>query len=183
MENNEASMDDNGRHQRPARHAFDEPKAKPVEIESAEEYPEPELIDESSLADMMPSLTVNAPAEPPTQEPCIISDDQILGVYDEILNNCRKDREKAMELLATFVDLVVNDGDSSSASKEAVVNLIKVQSDTADKMSKVADLMTRIKLKERDTFPRYLAQHNNVTIESNNSKRDLLKALSKKKGK
>ena len=59
------------------------------------------------------------------------------------------------------------------------VNLIKIKSDTADKMSKVADLMTRIKLKEKDTFPRYLAaqQNNKVVIEG--SKRDLLKSINK----
>lgn len=82
--------------------------------------------------------------------------------------------------------MVINDGDASSASKEAIVNLVKIKSDTADKMSKVADLMTRIKLKDKDTFPRYLAaqQNNKVVIEG--SKRDLLKSISKianKKGK
>jgi hypothetical protein len=75
--------------------------------------------------------------------------------------------------------MVINDGDASSASKEAIVNLMKIKSDTADKMSKVADLMTRIKLKDKDTFPRYLAaqQNNKVVIEG--SKRDLLKSINK----
>jgi hypothetical protein len=56
---------------------------------------------------------------------------------------------------------------------------MKIKSDTADKMSKVADLMTRIKLKDKDTFPRYLAaqQNNKVVIEG--SKRDLLKSINK----
>ena len=75
--------------------------------------------------------------------------------------------------------MIINDGDASSASKEAIVNLLKIKSDTSDKMSKVADLMTRVKLKEKDTFPRYLAaqQNNKVVIEG--SKRDLLKSISK----
>jgi hypothetical protein len=82
--------------------------------------------------------------------------------------------------------MVLNDGDASSATKEAMVNVLKSKADITDKMAKIADLMTRIKLKDKDTFPRYLAahQHNNVTIESNNTKRDILKALqaAKKKG-
>jgi hypothetical protein len=75
--------------------------------------------------------------------------------------------------------MVMNDGESSSASKEAIVNLLKIKSETNDKMAKVADLMTRIKLKEKDTFPRYLAaqQQNHITIES--GKRDVLKSINK----
>jgi hypothetical protein len=57
----------------------------------------------------------------------------------------------------------------------------------SDKMSKVADLMTRIKLKERDTFPKYLAAQQNNTINignnGNNSRRSLIEALNKAKTK
>lgn len=117
---------------------------------------------------------------------CIVKDENLLGLYDEILTNCRDDRSKVDEILTTFLEMVINDGDASSASKEAIVNLMKIKSDTADKMSKVADLMTRLKLKDKDTFPRYLAaqQNNKVVIEG--SKRDLLKSINKianKKGK
>jgi hypothetical protein len=75
--------------------------------------------------------------------------------------------------------MVLNDGDASSASKEAIVNLLKIKSDTSDKMTKVADLMTRIKLKDKDTFPRYLAaqQNNKVIIEG--SKREMIKSINK----
>jgi len=73
----------------------------------------------------------------------------------------------------------MNEGDASSSSKEAIVNLLKINTDVNDKMSKIADLRTRMKLKEKDTFPRYLAasQQNNVVIEG--SKRDMLKTISK----
>jgi hypothetical protein len=149
-----------------------------AEVEEVSIYPEPELIDESTLAEILPSMSVNTnPSSNPPEEPCIVDDGVILGLYDEILDNCRKDRERSEELLVNFIDMVINDGDSSSSSKEAVVNLVKNKSDINDKMSKIADLMTRIKLKDKDTFPRYLAQTNNVTIDGNNSKRDILKRL------
>jgi len=81
----------------------------------------------------------------------------------------------------------MNDGDATSSTKEALVNLIKIKSDMSDKMSKVADLMTRIKLKERDTFPKYLAAQQNNTINignnGNNSRRSLIEALNKAKTK
>jgi hypothetical protein len=75
--------------------------------------------------------------------------------------------------------MVMNDGDASSASKEAIVNLLKIKSDISDKKAKIADLETRIKLKEKDTFPRYLAAHqqNNVVIEG--SKREMIKSINK----
>ena len=116
---------------------------------------------------------------PHEEKESIIKDDSLLGLYGEILENCREDRSKADEILSNFLEMIINDGDASSASKEAIVNLLKIKSDTSDKMSKVADLMTRVKLKEKDTFPRYLAaqQNNKVVIEG--SKRDLLKSISK----
>lgn len=135
----------------------------------------------------LPTMNVSKEIMPPVEEKeCIVKDDTIVGLYDEILNNAREDRSKADEIMSTFLDMVINDGDATSASKEAIVNLMKIKADQADKMTKIADLMTRIKLKDKDTFPRYLAaqQNNKVVIEG--SKRDLLKSISKianKKGK
>lgn len=146
-----------------------------------------EDLDEIDVEMLLPSMNVGKQFIPPIEEKeCIVKDDTLMDLYGEILTNCRDDRTKVDEILGTFLEMVINDGDASSASKEAIVNLVKIKSDTADKMSKVADLMTRIKLKDKDTFPRYLAaqQNNKVVIEG--SKRDLLKSISKianKKGK
>ena len=47
-------------------------------------------------------------------------------------------------------------------------------------MAKIADLVTRVKLKERDTFPRYLAASQNNTINvGDGAKRALLEAINK----
>lgn len=137
-------------------------------------------IDEIDVEMLLPSMNVGANIVDNQEEKnCIIKDDTLVGLYNEILDNCREDRSKVDEVLSTFLEMVINDGDASSASKEAIVNLMKIKTDTADKMSKVADLMTRIKLKDKDTFPRYLAaqQNNKVVIEG--SKRDLLKSINK----
>jgi len=118
----------------------------------------------------------------------LISDDALLGVYDEILSNIRTDRTQVDELLGKFCDMVINDGDASNASKEALVNLVKLKTDTADKMTKIADLMTRIKLKERDTYKPYLNKKDdggNLTIidQTGSTKAAVLEAMRKKKEK
>jgi hypothetical protein len=113
----------------------------------------------------------------------IVSDEQLVDVYQEVLENIRQDRKQTEEFISNFADLVINEGDSTSASKEALVNLLKLKHDTSDKMAKIADLMTRIKLKDKDTFPKYLAanQNNTININSGNNKRQFLESLNKKK--
>lgn len=92
------------------------------------------------------------------------------NILDDIKNSC----EQVDDVLRTFLDMVVNEGDASSSSKEALVNLIKIKSDFADKKIKVLDLSMRAYLRDRDTFPKYLsATQNNITIKGNNL-RDIL---------
>jgi len=88
----------------------------------------------------------------------IVSDEALLGVYGEIMDNLRQDRNQVSELVDTFSNMVLNDGDSSTASKEALVNLLKTKIDTSDRMSKIADLMTRIKLKQPDTYQPWMGR-------------------------
>jgi len=94
----------------------------------------------------------------------IISDDDLVNMYDDIVDMVKEDRKEVDEALANFTNMVMNEGDGSSASKEAIVNLLKMKLDSADKIAKIADLKTRIKLKERNTFPAYLAQNNTYNI-------------------
>lgn len=131
--------------------------------------------------DLVPSMSIPT-ALSNQNETSIVSDEQLANVYNEVLDNIRQDRKQVEDFINNFADLVINEGDSTSASKEALVNLVKIKSDMSDKMSKIADLMTRIKLKDKDTFPRYLAanQNNTININSGNTKRQLLEALNKK---
>lgn len=160
-------MDDT---QEPPQEATDE-KEENLEQEFVDE------LEEMDIDSLVPSMNVGKDLVDETDP--IVGDEELLGLYGEILENCRKDRENVDEILMNFVDMVMNEGDASSASKEAVVNLLKIKTDTSDKMAKVADLMTRIKLKEKDTFPRYLAaqQNNKVVIEG--SKREMIKSINK----
>lgn len=116
----------------------------------------------------------------------IISDENLLGVYDEIMNNLRSDRSQASDLVDTFCNMVVNDGDSSTSSKEALVNLIKVKMDASDKMSRIADLMTRIKLKQPDTYQPWMGKKEsgntiNIYDSSGIDRKSLMEKIKKEK--
>ncbi len=161
-------------------------KAKKIELEYQEEITFEDIPEISEEVDIFEGLEVENIISSTKSEdadviekPCIITDGDILSLYDEVIDNCRQDREQANDLLTQFLDMVMNDGESSSAAKEAIVNLMKTKTDINDKMAKIADLKTRIKLKESDTFPRFLAknknqQQNNKTMED---KRDFLKSI------
>lgn len=95
------------------------------------------------------------------EELSIISDETLLGVYGEIMDNLRSDRDQVSGLVDTFSNMVLNDGDATTSSKEALVNLVKTKIDAADKMAKIADLMTRIKLKQPDTFQPWMNKGKN----------------------
>lgn len=121
------------------------------------------------------------------EELSIISDENLLGVYDEIMNNLHSDREQVSELVSTFSNMVVNDGDSSTSSKEALVNLIKTKIEASDKMSKIADLMTRIKLKQPDTFQPWMNKNKesgntiNIYDASGVNRKSLMEKIQKEK--
>jgi hypothetical protein len=151
------------------------------QVEDTPDKTEQEFVDDfgdMDIDELVPSMNVSKDMVDPEQDNMVENED-LWGIYNEVLDNCRKDRVAVDEVLVNFIDMVMNEGDASSASKEAIVNLLKIKSDSADKMSKIADLMTRIKLKERDTFPRYLAaqQNNKVVIEG--SKREMIKSINK----
>lgn len=92
------------------------------------------------------------------KELSLVSDESLLGIYGEIMDNLRNDRSQVSTLVDTFSNMVLNDGDSSTASKEALVNLLKTRIETSDKMTRIADLMTRIKLKQPDTYQPWMSK-------------------------
>ena len=107
-----------------------------------------------------------------------VTDSDLHGIYTEILDDIRSDRNEINSLLNSVVEMVLNEGDSSSASKEAVVNLIKVKSDLADKKTKIADLMTTLRLKDKAISKVTANQTNHIHI---TDKRNLIESLTKYK--
>lgn len=115
----------------------------------------------------LPSINVNIPdgISVPSEKKQLIPDEKIASVYEEAINAIREDRAEADFAYKTFLELVTNGGDASSSSKEAMVNLLKIKTESNDKLIKVLDLWTRIHLRDRDTMPKYLAVQQNNKIE------------------
>lgn len=128
---------------------------KTIDIDSIKEMAE-------TGKQMLSDMKSGVPGLPIPDEKPLISDEELKGVYDEVLGNLRKDREELDNLVCNFKDMVLNEGDATTSSKEALVNLLKIKIDTADKMSKIADLMTRAR--GVNTMPRWMAAQQNNTI-------------------
>ena len=122
---------------------------------------------------MLPSIPVVLPTG---EQNAVISDDQLINLYEEILEDLRSDRKEVESMLANFVEMVMNEGDSTTSSKEALVNLAKLKSDIAIGKSRVADLMTSLKLKEKQASKINATQNNNITI---TDRRNLIETINK----
>lgn len=150
------------------------------EILAEEEVSQGEIVEENKES----IINVNMMPQPLEPKPELISDQQLKGVYDEILGMLRNEHKQCTEYIDNFAECVINGGDSTTSSKEALVNLVKIRTDIPDKMSKIADLMTRLKMKQPDTYKPYLNQTNNVMISDTTAeRRALLDSIKKAKRK
>lgn len=139
-------------------------------------------MEENNSKDVPTSDSIGLPEKKGDENP--IDSSELIGVYNALIDNLKGSQSEVDEVLSQYLDMVVNGGDASSATKEGVVNLLKLKNvEIPDKMIKIADLMTRVYLKEKDTFPRYLAgkqQQNSISI-SGEDKRSFIKSMEKKK--
>lgn len=127
----------------------------------------------------MPMMEVNVGSLQKKDEKEIVTDDTMISLYGEILDMCRDDRKEIDDLLGNFVNMVINEGDASTSSKEALVNLMKMRSDIANNMTRVFDLLARIKMRDK-SIPEVVAkQVNKFSIGGNANKRKMLETLAK----
>jgi len=137
--------------------------------------------DNKEFEHLIPQMNLNVPVSQPQEEKALIPDEVWLDWCGEILNNLRQERQEVDEVKRSLVEMVINEGDSTSASKEAMTKMFEIKASISEKMTRVLDLATRVKLKEKDTFPKYLAAHQNNTINlgDSSSKRELIKQIQK----
>lgn len=153
-----------------------------VEIISDEKNTSIEEINESET---VPTMNVNVPQQP-QDVAMLISDDEYLGVLREIMGNIREDRKQVSDYIDNIADMVINDGDATTSSKEALVNFVKIKTDLSDKLLKTADLMTRLKVKNTyaHSGPHLNAMQQNNFIEAPDmSRREIIRAINKAKKK
>lgn len=143
-------------------------------------------LDLDDLEELAPKMNVSVPEADATH---LISDDQYLGVLEEIITTIRDDRKQVSDYVDNFAEMVINGGDATTSSKEAFVNLVKVKTDLADKMLKAAELMTRLKMKNTYAYsgPHLNAlQQNNYNIGSDGTdfnRKELIRAINHAKKK
>jgi hypothetical protein len=160
-----------------------------TEVIIPEKVEETTYVENDMMENLIPPMNINVPQNPPVDNNHLISDEKYLDVVEEILTNMRDDRKQVSEFIDTFADMVLNDGDATTSSKEALVNLIKTKVDLQDKMLKAADLMTRLKLKNTYAYsgPHLNAlQQNNINIgtdESNFNRKEIIRAINQAKKK
>lgn len=124
----------------------------------------------------LPQINVFAgtPAEQTKNE--VVKAEQIINFTNEIMDDIRDDRTEVSEILKNFIEMVINEGDATQGSKEALVNLLKIKSEIADKKTRVLDLSLRAFMRDRSIPGIAAHQHNEYKI-IGSSKKNLLKAL------
>jgi hypothetical protein len=149
-----------------------------------EEVPDQPLIPEG-VDQLVPAMNVNVPEAQP--EKPAVTDEQCVGMLTDIMDTIKSDRHDVY--IDRFADLVINDGDATTSSKEALINLIKVKVDLSDKMLKAADLISRLRSKNTYAYsgPHLNAmQQNNFNIgteETNFDRKEIIRALNQAKKK
>lgn len=137
----------------------------------------------------LPQMNVSAPTPATTDANHLIPDDQYLSYLQEIMGEIRDDRQQVSDYVDNFADMIINNGDASTSSKEAFVNLVKIKTDLQDKALKVADLMTRLKMKNTYAYsgPHLNAmQQNNINIGVDNgdfNRKELIRVINQAKKK
>ena len=116
-----------------------------TEVVETEDLPQPPTME-------MPLAPMPAPLSSSGQP--MFEDDEMLGLCAEILTNMRGDRKQLDNLISNFVEMVFNEGDSTTSSKEALVTLMAKKTDTSDKMMAIVELMAKFKLKEMASSPK-----------------------------
>ena len=153
--------------------------------ENSDIIPVENEIKAEDIQDMVPKMNValNANVEP---KEMLITDEQYLDVINNILSEIKEDRKQVSDYIENFAEMVINEGDATTSSKEALVNLVKIKTDLQDKMLKAADLMTRLKLKNTYAYSgphlNALQQNNfNIGSEADFDRKELIKAINQAK--
>ena len=154
----------------------------------AETLAESSAMIQDQVESLLPAMNLNVPEGQKPIESALISDEHYLGMLNEIVTNIRDDRTQVNEYIDTFANMVLNEGDATTSSKEALINLVKTKVDLQDKMLKAADLMTRLKMKNTYAYsgPHLNAmQQNNINIGSDTSfdRKEFIKAINQVKKK
>ena len=121
----------------------------------------------------LPVAAMNISVPTTTNE--IVQSEQIVSLCQDVLGDIASEKDEITANLNNFADMVFNQGDATSASKEALVNLIKLRTDLVDKKTRVMEMMLRAYQKDGPKTVN-AQQHNDIYI---SDKRKLFQELDK----
>lgn len=108
-------------------------------MDSAKEKP-----NDSALPQV--AMNVNVPPTDPNAQ--LVKPEQIIGMCKAIADDLESEKQEITDAYVNFSEMVFNAGDATSASKEALVNLLKLRSDLVDKKARLAEMMMKVFLKD-----------------------------------
>lgn len=121
----------------------------------------------------MPQVALNINV--PENNIQIVKPEHMVNLVENISKDLEEEKKEVSEAYNNFAEMVFNSGDATSASKEALVNLLKLRTDLVDKKTRLAEMMLKVMLK--DQIKNVTAhQHNDIHI----NKKDILKELNQR---
>jgi len=132
--------------------------------------------------DNVPQVALNISIPTNETNTSLVQADQIVGLVKNVMDDITVEKNEIQEAYTNFAEMVFNAGDATSASKEALVNLLKLKSDLIDKKARMLEMMMKVYNKEGQGPKTIVAhQHNDMHV---HDKRKLFTELDKEeKGK
>lgn len=144
-----------------------------AEVVEAEDLPQPPAI-------IVPTGPMQPIAPASAGSPELFTDDEMLGLCAEALTNMRNDRKQIDTLISNLVEMVFNEGDSTTSSKEALVSLVVSKTNMSDKMMGIAELMAKFKLKQMAAAPKTVSASQENHYHFGGTRRSFLEQIEKR---
>jgi hypothetical protein len=114
---------------------------------------------------IVPQVAMNIGLPAPTEPAAIVHSDQIVGLVKDVMDNIEAEKNEIQEAYVNFAEMVFNAGDATGASKEALVNLLKLKSDLVDKKTRMLEMMMKVYNREGQGPKTIVAhQHNDMHV-------------------
>ena len=127
-----------------------------------------------------PQMLVPTVATPQSSAQPLFEDEEMLKLVGETLSNMRNDRKQLDTLISNFVEMVFNEGDSTTASKEALVALMIAKTNMSDKQMKIVDTISKFKLKEMASAPKSVTANQENHYHFGGTRRSFLEQINKR---
>lgn len=129
---------------------------------------------------MVPAVAFNVNVPATTDKNELVQAGQIVSLCQNVLSDIEGEKEEINQAYNNFSEMVFNAGDATSASKEALVNLLKLKSDMVDKKMKMAEFLLKAFTKDG---PKTVTAHQHNDFHIGGDKRSLFAEMDKEEKK